>query len=78
MASSGYGYRRRERAPKPLSIPITAMLVGAAIYVVGLAAFGSIDTAALGVIVFVWGLTSSIALLVSRRIRARRAARSGS
>lgn len=75
MASTSDGHRRSPRAPKPIGVPLTAMLVGAALYVVGLGVIGNIDVAALGMILFFWGLVSSATLLISRRLRARRAAR---
>ncbi len=70
MASSGYGRARRQRAPKPLSVPGWSAVLGAALVVVGFAIASSL-LAGLGMILFCWGVISFGILYFGRRKRAR-------
>lgn len=66
MASSGYGRARRERAPKPLSVPGGSAVIGIVLVVVGFAASSAL-LAGLGMILFCWGVISFSILYVGRR-----------
>ena len=77
MSAGGYGRARRERAPKPLSVPAIGALIGVLLVVVGFVV-GSADVAALGMIFFVWGLLSLAVLIITRRRRASRKMQAGS
>lgn len=69
-----YGGYRRQRAPKPLSVPIVVAFIGLAIFVLGMAV-SSATVAGLGMLFFFWSLLSLIFLVLGRRRRAARAAR---
>jgi hypothetical protein len=71
MAMSGTSRRRRERAPKPLSVPAAAAMIGLALFFLGIAV-GNVDVSGLGVLFFLWGVTSLSMLLLTRRRRATR------
>jgi len=73
MATAGYSRQRRERAPKPLSVPLWAMVIGVALVLLGLADRAIFDVAGLGLLFFFWGLCSVSALLLIRRRKARAA-----
>lgn len=70
---SANGYRRRNRAPKPLRVPLLAVLFGAVVFFLGMA-LASAAMAGLGLLVGIWGLISFSFLVISRRIKAARAA----
>lgn len=72
MAHRGYS-RRRDRAPKPLSVPVLAMLIGLLVLFVGVQNHNAYDLGGLGLIFFFWGLFSSLFLVISRRRKARAA-----
>jgi len=72
MASSGYRRARREKAPKPLSVPAWSAAIGAILVVVGFI-IASAFLAGLGMLLLCWGLTSLSFLLLGRRRRAARA-----
>lgn len=63
-------YRRRERAPKPLSVPLIAAALGFVVFLFGMA-IASANTAGFGLLFVVWGLLSAGFLAISRRRRAR-------
>ncbi len=71
MSSSNYRGPRRQRAPKPLSVPACGAAIGLVLFILGLGPFNAIDLASLGLILFFWGVLSFSVLLISRR-RARR------
>jgi hypothetical protein len=71
MASS---YRRRERAPKPLRVPLIAAALGFLIFLFGMA-IASANTAGFGLLFVVWGVLSASFLVISRRLKKARAAR---
>lgn len=70
MSSSGY---RRPRAPKPLRVPAIGALLGAILFIFGMA-IASEAVASLGLLIVFWGVLSLCVLVISRRARARRAA----
>lgn len=70
VATAHHSSRRRERAPKPLSVPAVAAIIGFTLFFIGIALQSS-DVSALGMIFFLWGITSLTILLLKRR-RARR------
>ena len=72
MASSGYPRARREKAPKPLSVPAWSAAIGAILVVLGFI-IASAFLAGLGMIFLCWGLISCSFLYFSRRRRAARA-----
>lgn len=67
MSSS---YRRRERAPKPLSVPLIAAALGFVVFLFGMA-IASANTAGFGLMFVVWGLLSAGFLSLARWRRAR-------
>jgi predicted lipid-binding transport protein (Tim44 family) len=68
MASS-YGRARRQKAPKPLSVPVWSAVIGALFVVLGYG-ISSAFLAGFGMILLCWGIISSSILYVKRR-RAR-------
>jgi len=72
MGSTGYGRARREKAPKPLSVPAWSAAIGAVLVVLGFLV-ASAFMAGLGMLLFCWGVISFGFLYVSRRRRAARA-----
>ena len=72
MARSGYGRSRRDKAPKPLSVPAWSAVIGAILVVLGFIVASDL-LAGLGMILFCWGLISFSILLFNRRRRAARA-----
>lgn len=68
------GYGRRQRAPKPLSVPLVVAALGLAVFLLGMA-IASANTAGFGLLFLVWGVISFAFLIVSRRRRAARAQR---
>jgi len=72
MASSGYGRTRREKAPKPLSVPAWSAAIGAILVILGFIVASDL-LAGLGMILLCWGLISLSFLLLGRRRRAARA-----
>lgn len=69
MSTGGYG--RRQRAPKPLRVPAIGVLIGALLFVAGMA-LASAAVASLGMLIGFWGVLSFVVLLISRRVRAAR------
>ena len=65
-------YRRRERAPKPLKVPLIAAALGFVIFLFGMA-IASANTAGFGMLFVVWGLLSAGFLALSRWRHARAA-----
>jgi len=72
MASSGYGRARREKAPKPMSVPAWSAAIGAILVILGFI-IASAFLAGLGMIFLCWGLISFSILYFNRRRRAARA-----
>ncbi|MGH2345750.1 MAG: hypothetical protein ACRDG4_11025 [Chloroflexota bacterium] len=70
MASSGYGQTRRQKAPKPLSVPAWSAAIGAFCVVAGFA-LASAFLAGFGMILLCWGVIS-FAILYTKRRRTRR------
>jgi len=70
------GYRRRTKAPKPLSVPIYAAVFGLLLFLLGMA-LSSSNTAGFGLLFVVWGVLSYTFLLVGRRRRAAKARLTG-
>ncbi len=65
MASS-YGRVRRQKAPKPLSVPAWSAVIGALFVVLGYI-IASAFLAGFGMILLWWGIISFIILYVKRR-----------
>jgi hypothetical protein len=64
---------RRERAPKPIAVPLIVAALGAAMFFLGILV-DSVDLSALGALLFLWGLCSgSVLFMIRRRLAARRA-----
>jgi hypothetical protein len=69
MATSGVSRsRRRERAPKPLSVPAIVAALGFILFFLGIFV-GNVDLSALGAIFFIWGVSSCSVILLTRRRR---------
>jgi hypothetical protein len=66
--------RRGERARKPLSVPLVSALIGAAIFVLGIAV-SRVDVSALGALLSIWGVSSFSILVLVRWRKARKRAR---
>ena len=75
MSANGYARRRRQRAPKPVSVPIWVMVVGILLLVLGHGNLEPSSVAGLGLIFFFYGLVSLTFLLIGRRRRAAGARR---
>ena len=67
---------RRQRAPKPLSVPVVVAAVGILVFFLG-ALLDSVDVSALGALFFFWGVCSFSFLALGRKRRAMRLARKG-
>ncbi len=65
MASS-YGRARRQKAPKPLSVPVWSAVIGALFVVLGYI-IASAFLAGFGMILFWWGVISFTILYFKRR-----------
>ena len=70
MAGSGYSQARRQKAPKPLSIPAWSAAIGALLVVLGYI-IASAFMAGFGMILFWWGVISFAILYLKRRRAAR-------
>jgi hypothetical protein len=68
MATAGTSGRRRERAPKPLSVPVIVAGIGLILFFLGIAV-ASVDVSGLGVLFFLWGVSSFSILFLTRRRR---------
>jgi Zn-dependent membrane protease YugP len=71
VAPGEFRQTARQRAAKPLGVPVAGVAIGALVFLMG-ALVGSADIAALGVIFFAWGLCSLCVLLLVRRLRSAR------
>jgi hypothetical protein len=65
MASS-YGRTRRQKAPKPLSVPAWSAVIGALFVVLGYI-IASAFLAGFGMILLCWGIISFAILYIKRR-----------
>jgi hypothetical protein len=66
MASGSYGRARRQKAPKPLSVPAWSAVIGALFVVLGYI-IASAFLAGFGMILLLWGIISFTILYVKRR-----------
>ena len=66
MASGSYGRARRQKAPKPLSVPAWSAVIGVLCVVLGYI-IASAFLAGLGMILFWWGVISFAILYIKRR-----------
>ncbi len=69
MSQSTVG-KRAERPRKPVKVPLVIVVIGVAIFFLGIGV-ASVDVSALGALLFFWGLSSSAVLMLTRRRRAR-------
>jgi hypothetical protein len=65
---------RRDRAPKPLSVPAIVAAFGFVLFFLGIFV-GNVDVSALGAIFFIWGVLSCTVIVLTRWRRSAKQAK---